>query len=282
METRLEKSAWPGTKPEFIDEAGRLVDSGLRAASGVLRCSHGIAIEIQPAHGVFGLVETGEVEVSPDRSEIIAKSKKAYSEGMSQLMQGLVPRISEAVDGLEQFGSIPARHSFLREIAEQHGVDLLAGSSLRWIPTLEQPGNLIHRSRAELKEYLVGQTSVVICSGISPGRAYDLAAQRLDPSELSRSLEILLPQNEFDPNFDLEKRLEVQEGSSRLRGNLNQILEKADYKKGQFLLLGILLDLVAEAWSVRRLSLEEQQWEIDVDYSKGYLWANLKRPNSGL
>lgn len=212
-----------------------------------------------------------------DRNAVSAKENTPYSEAIGQLMQGLVPQVREAVDVLEKFGSIPARHTFLRKLAELYGPDLLAESSLRWIPTLEQPGNLIHRSRIELKQYLESQRSVVICSGISPGRAYDLAAQRLDSSELSRSFEILLPNNEFSADFELEKRLEVQEGSSRLRGTFNQVIGKAKCKKEQFLLLGILLDLVAEAWSVPRSSLEEQSWEMDVDYSKGYLWVNLKR-----
>jgi hypothetical protein len=273
----LDKSAWPGAKPDFAEEIGRLVDSGNEAAAGVLQCSHGIAIQIQGAEGIFGVVETGEVEVSADRNSVISKDKKAYSDAMRQLMQGLVPRVREAVDGIEQFGSIPARHTFLRNIAEQYSADMLAGSLLRWIPTLEQPGNLIHRSRAELKGRLESELSVVICSGISPGKAYGLAAQRLEAAEISRCLQILLPNNEFPANYELDKRLEVQEGSTRLRGTFNQIIAKAHCNKEQFLLLGILLDLVSEAWSVARTILEEQQWEMDVDYSKGYLWVNLKR-----
>jgi hypothetical protein len=183
------------------------------------------------------------------------------------------------MDGLEQFGSIPARHNFLRTLAARYGVSLLAGSSLRWIPTLEQPGNLIHRSKTELKTHLEAQPSVVICSGLSPGRAYDIASSRLDRSELTRSLEILLPNNEFPSNYEVEKRVEVHEGTSRLRGRLKEIIEKADCDKENFLLLGVLLDLVAEAWSVPRATLEEQQWEMDVDSIRGYLWGNLKRPS---
>ena len=150
---------------------------------------------------------------------------------------------------------------------------------MRWIPTLEQPGNLIHRSKPELKRLLESQSSVVVCSGISPGKAYDIAAQRLEASELGRSLEILLPNNEFPANYELDRRLQVQEGSSRLRGTFDQIILKANCKKEQFLLLGILLDLIAEAWSIPRADLDDQQWEMDVDYTKGYLWVFLKRPS---
>ena len=117
-----ETSAWPGTKPDYTGEIGRLVDSGNDKISGVLQCSHGIAVEFQGAEGIFGLVETGEVEIAPDRNAVITRDKRAYSEVMSQLMQGLIPRVLEGVDGLEQFGSIPARHTFLRKIAEQYRI----------------------------------------------------------------------------------------------------------------------------------------------------------------
>ncbi len=274
-----EKSAWPGEKPDFTEETGRVIDSGKESAFGVLHCSHGIAIDVHSAeHGLFGLVETGEVGITPDRSTVLGYERNTYTQAMNRLIQGLTPRVQEAVDGLERFGSIPARQTFLRELAQQYGADLLAGSSLRWIPTLEQPGNLIHRSSGDLKGLLEPQPSVVICSGLSPGKAYDLAAQRLESAELNRCLHVLLPNNEFRADFELEKKLEVQEGSSRLRGTFEQIIDKANCKKEQFLLLGILLDVVSEAWSIPRTSLEAQPWEMDVDYSAGYLWVNLRRP----
>jgi len=276
----LGKSEWPGAKPDFAEEIGRLVDSGIESGPGVLQCSHGIAIEIRTAgKGVFGLVETGEVEIAPDRGTLMPSGKRAASHPMNQLKQGLMPRVREAVDGLEQFGSIPARHSFLRGIAGQYGAGLLAGSSLRWIPTLEQPGNLIHKSRAELKGRLESEPLVVICSGISPGKAYGLAEQRLEAAELIRCPQVLLPDNEFSSSYELARKLEGQEGGTRLRGTFSDVIAKANCEKERFLLLGIVLDLVSEAWSAPRTALEEQQWEMDVDYTKGYLWVNLKRPN---
>ncbi|HVU49033.1 MAG TPA: hypothetical protein VHD85_23105, partial [Terracidiphilus sp.] len=275
---RIEKSEWPGAKPEVSEVDGRLVDGGNDGGIGILECSHGIAINIRRGEGVFGLVELGEVEVAPDRNTAVGKDRSTYVNAVSRLTAGLKPRVREEIDGFEQFGSIPARYNFLRELAGRYGSDVLAGSSLRWIPTLEQPGNLIHKSRAELKRRLESDSSVVICSGISPSKAYDLAAQRLEAKELSRSTAVLFPQNEFKVDYQLEKRLEVEEGSSRLRGTFGQIIAKAKCQTEQFRMLRVVLDLVAEAWSTTSTKLEEQQWEIDVDTLRGYLWVNLKRP----
>jgi hypothetical protein len=118
----------------------------------------------------------------------------------------------------------------------------------------------------------------VICSGITPSKAYGLAAQRLEAKELSRSTAILLPQNEFKVDYQIEKRLEVEAGSSRLRGKFGQIIAKVKCNAEQFRMLRLVLDLVAEAWSTKVTDLEEQQWEMDVDTLHGYLWVNLKRP----
>lgn len=272
-----EKSEWPGEKPDFSDASGRLIDGGGEPGRGVLQCSHGVAVDIQPCRGgVFGLVEVGEVALTPDRSS--ANSQEAYSRAMQLLMEGLAPRVRAAVDGLERFGSIPARQAFLRDVAELYGADLLATSSLRWIPTLEQPGNLIHRSVSELKSRLETQQAVVICSGVSPAKAYSLATQRLSPPELNQCLQVLLPENEFKKDYELEKRLEVEEGSTRLRGPLQNVVSRVGSEMEEFLLLGILLDLVAVAWSITREALEEQQWELDVAYLTGYLWGLLRRP----
>jgi hypothetical protein len=274
---RLEKSAWPGARPEVVEESGRLVDSGENGASGILLCSHGIAIEVARVAGIFGLAETGEIEVSPDRNSLVVRDEEKRPEVLGQLTQRLIPPVRDAIDRLEHFGSIPARFSFLRELGERYGSSLLSMTSLPWIPTLEQPGNLIHRSSTELKRYLESESSVVICSGISPGKAYVMAEHRLVASELNRSLEILLPNNEFSIGYELSKRLEVQEGSSRLRGKFDEIIEKADCKREGFLMLGVLLDIVAEAWSVSRSFLEAQSWEMDIDFTRTYLWVNLKR-----
>jgi hypothetical protein len=276
----IEKSKWPGTKPEIAEDDGRLVDSGVEGATGILQCSHGIAIDIRHGEGVFGLVEVGEVAVTPDRHTAIGNDKDVYLGAVSRLTAGLIPRILEQIDRFEEFGSIPARIEFLRELIGRYGPEVLTGSSLRWIPTLEQPGNLIHRSRTELKGRLESDSSVVICSGITPSKVYDLAAQRLEANELSRSSAILLPNNEFKVEYPVEKRIEVEEGSTRLRGEFRQIITKAKCEAKQFLILGLILDLVAESWSTTRRSLEDQQWEMEIDSLRSFLWVNLKRHRS--
>ena len=281
MLKQIEKSEWPGMKPEIVEDEGRLVDSGVEEATGILHCSHGIAIDIRRGNAIFGLVEMGEVAVSLDRNTAMDKSKGAYSSAVSRLTTGLIPCILQEIDRFEQFGSIPARHDFLRELIGRYGPEVLVGSSLRWIPTLEQPGNLIHKSRTELKRRLEFDPSVVICSGIAPGKVYDLAAGRLDAKELSSGTAILLPDNEFRVDFQLEQRIEMEEGSSRLRGKFKQIIAKTKCKAEQFRMLGLILDMVAEAWSTTRDSLEEQQWEMNASLLRAYLWVNLKRPRSG-
>ncbi len=277
---RIEKSEWPGTKPENVEDDGRLVDGGVEGTTGILQCSHGIAIALRRGEGVFGLVELGEVAVTPSRNTAIGTDNDAYKSAVSRLTTGLIPHILEEIEKFEQFGSIPARHNFLRELIGRYGPEVLAGSSLRWIPTLEQPGNLIHKSRTELKRRLESDSSVVICSGITPSKVYNLAAQRLETKELNRSTAILLPENEFRVDYKLERRIEFEEGSSRFRGEFRKIIMKAGCQPEQFRMLGLLLDLVAEAWSTTRSSLEEQQWEMDADTLRSYLWVNLKRSHS--
>jgi hypothetical protein len=251
------------------------VDSGFDGATLILECSHGIAINFQPADGVFGLVEVGEIPLTPDRS--IAIDNGVYSGIVQSLMTGLGTHVREEIDKLEQFGSIPARYSFLQAVVRRYGPEVVAASTLRWIPTLEQPGNLIHRSRIELKQLLESESSVVVCSGMTPSKAYDLAAQQLEAQELSRSIAILLPINEFEVGYKLKDRIEVEEGSTRLRGEFGQIIAKINDNGGQFRMLRLVLDLVAEAWCTTRTSLEGQHWEMDADFLRAYLWVNLKR-----
>jgi hypothetical protein len=274
----IKESEWPGTKPEVVEDDGRLVDSGTEGATGILECSHGIAIDVRHSGGVFGLVELGEVAITPNRDATMRKGEKTYMALVNRLTAGLIPRVRDEIDKLEQFGSIPARHNFLRELAVRYGPDVLAGSSLRWIPTLEQPGNLIHRSRTELKRLLESESSAIVSSGITPSRVYELAAHRLEAEELRRSRAIPLPSNEFSVNYQVEKRLDVEDGTSRVRGTFGGIIEKTECKSEQFLMLGVILDLIAEAWSTTRAKLEEQQWEIDMDTLRSYMWVYLKRP----
>jgi hypothetical protein len=107
---------------------------------------------------------------------------------------------------------------------------------------------------------------------------YELAAHRLEAEELRRSRAIPLPSNEFSVNYQVEKRLDVEDGTSRVRGTFGGIIEKTECKSEQFLMLGVILDLIAEAWSTTRAKLEEQQWEIDMDTLRSYMWVYLKRP----
>jgi hypothetical protein len=160
------ESEWPGSKPEFDDSTGRLVEPGNDDASSVLLCSHGIAVQMRRHSGVFGLVEAGEIELRPDRS-MAAPESENYSSALRELMRGLLPKIQQEVDRLEQYGSIPSRHSFLRSLSLTYGIQILDNSPLRWIPTLEQPGNLVHKSRMELKRQLESESCLVLCEGIS-------------------------------------------------------------------------------------------------------------------
>lgn len=271
----LKDSEWPGTKPEYSDEIGRLIDSGTDSP-GVLFCSHGIAVERLSRNGVFGIVEVGEAQLTADRS-LLRKYSALDSASFTDLWQGLIPEVRKAVDELEHHGALPARHSHLRTLAKRYGIDLLANSSLPWIPVLEQPGNVVHRSRTELARLLESHSSIIICSGLSAEKAYNIAIRKLSPSDFKSTMAILFSTNEFKVDYNVEKRLEVEQGTSRIRGTLPSLMDRTGCKEDELILLNTAIEIVAGAWTKPSKDLKEQNWEMDADYLRGYLWSQLQR-----
>jgi hypothetical protein len=222
---RAPTGEWPGPKPEATEEAGRLVESGSDDLMVLLRCSQGIAIDTRSERRSFGLVEIGDVELPADRS-LVAGGERRFPEALRRLTEALVPRILQEVDQLEKYGSVPSRYGLLRSLAERYGDELLDGTALRWIPTIEQPGNLVHRSRAELQRVVEAERCVVVASGLALRSAYGIASRKLSEQELARTVIILLPFKELSVSYEVGKHLEVEEGRRRLRGKLGDIVKR--------------------------------------------------------
>jgi len=272
----FEVRGWPGPRPEWVEEAGRLIDSGEQGPSGVLVCSHGIAIGVRDTVGLLGLVEVGELDVAPERNS--PSSDERVLAVLGGLRAGLSPSVRRELGKLEQFGLIPARMRFIRAVAARYGVEMLTSTPLRWIPTLEQPGNMVHKSCTELRDLVAIQQSLVVsCS--TPAVAYDLSARRLGEAQLGRGVSVLLPFLEFEPSYETVKRIEVENGSSKLRGTLPEILNTIRDSGDGVILLDAVLQVIAGAWSTTKDELKTQQWEVDVDHFRGWLWVNLSRPS---
>jgi hypothetical protein len=86
---------------------------------------------------------------------------------------------------------------------------------------------------------------------------------------------------EFKVEYNLARRLEVEEGTKRLRGTLPEILVRGKCDRKKFALLNSLIKLVAEAWSMPESVFENQQWEMTTEYAEESLSAALMRPADG-
>jgi len=137
---------------------------------------------------------------------------------------------------------------------------------------------MVHKSCTELRDLVAIQQSLVVsCS--TPAVAYDLSARRLGEAQLGRGVSVLLPFLEFEPSYETVKRIEVENGSSKLRGTLPEILNTIRDSGDGVILLDAVLQVIAGAWSTTKDELKTQQWEVDVDHFRGWLWVNLSRPS---
>ena len=267
---------WPGAKPDVIEDMGRLISCGGNIIPGVLRCSLGIAVGVHRVHDLLGIIDVGETTMSTARDSVLEEATTDRS--ITALYESLLPKVSKAVNELEAHGLIPARHSFLRFIAQTYGYQALSDSSLRWIPVLEPPGNLVHRSSSELRARISSESAIVVCSGAAPGAAYSLATSRVKSPELGRTLVVPFAFNEFKVSWDMEKRIEIEQGSTKIHGSLGKVLETAHIDEDKIVLLRLVLDTIAEGWQIKVDLLQEQHWELETDSLRGWLLAHLRRP----
>jgi hypothetical protein len=266
---------WPGTQPDNVDETGRIIDGGTQTTPGLLFCSYGVAVGLRRIDGRFGLVELGEAKVTPDRASL-QHEDPAHSQIVQRLVQGLLPRVRDEINNLGQYGAMPARIPFIKVLAERYGTSILVDSSLKWIPTLEQPGNLVHLSLKDFRDRVKSESALMVCTGMSPADAYNLSAYRTEQNVLNKELAVLLSFNEFSVDYWVERRLEVTQGSNMLKGTLDEVLDHLSEEKQKLILLEVILHSIAEAWSTNMEALKSQVWFLKAEYLKAYLWTHLK------
>jgi Histidine kinase-, DNA gyrase B-, and HSP90-like ATPase len=269
---------WPGSRPQFVNFATRAISLGWVGQPAVIRCAQGIAIDVVSVTDVAGLAECGEMLLTVARegtpSESSAKDLK------HRLLKALQPDVIGKLNELERFGLISARIGFLRDLALLYGREVLMKTTVRWIPVIEPPGNLIHRSRIELLESLKGEQRIVLASGVAPGSAYSNAATFIPADELGRMLIVALSEKEVDFDYDHGQKLKLAGEPNPLFGPLDSILRKIwpnNPNLNRLTLTSHLIDLVAEAWGTTNEVLCNEGWYLRYEYATKVLLADLKR-----
>ena len=274
---------WPGLRPQSLSDNARAISSGGEESFGVVRCSQGIAIDVASYPDITGVMEVGPVDMTPSRDSL--PNERYYSlrrRGSVDTLQDFRERLGAALaleviaklNDLERFGMIPARFDFLRYLAKTYGVGVLQCTSLRWIPVLEPPGNIIHRSRAELVETLSLRQRVIVGTGMGPVSAYSVAAGRVPTTELGDTLIIAIRNEEVGVGYSDKPRLQVEHGTT-IVGHFEDILTEVAGKNIKLEILPFLLELIAEAWNTSINSLHRQTWVLDIEHD--IFWCALER-----
>jgi hypothetical protein len=282
-------SGWPGSRPEFLGESERLISLGGAAGAGVVACSQGIAINVQSGNDLAGLIDLGVVELTTSRRSMVDERKHGASDPrvestsgiLKRAMSDILPAVVGGLDGLDAFGMMPGRIRFVRAIASAYGQSVLDSTTLRWIPVTEPPGNLVHRSKQELKNELKKQNQIVLCSGLSVGGAYGAAHAHIPAVDLGNAIVIATSIEEIQVDFDTRRKLEVVEGRTSFSGPIDDLLKLAEVEgetsssESELVLMDFFIKCVAEAWGRSADSIRRQEWHIDC--ANNVLWGYLKR-----
>jgi hypothetical protein len=276
---------WPTTPPTVIEEGMRVMSRGGLENYGVVQCSQGIAVDVVNVKDVTGVVEIGEVELTTARGAIIPSEYesqaswdnvgKAMNAGVVRRIRlRLLPEIVSKLNDLERYGMLPARLNFLRGLSAIYGNSLLRETTLRWIPVLEPPGNLVHRSRREFQEQLRQQSHLLLTVGAGPAAAY-LTTPHIALSQLAQILVVAIWLKEFDVGYDRRQQLKFEESGTVLRGALDELIDRTRASRSSLVLTQALIAEVEEAWSIPNGTVEKQRW--GLDFEKDILWVDLAR-----
>lgn len=272
---------WPSQKPSYLTETERIISSGGEGSYGVLRCSRGIAIDRVPVADLSGIVDVGAADLTVSRESIAGPearhaAMRANERFGDKLISDVRPTVIEKANELQSYGMLPGRINFLRGLTQFYGHELLDRTELPWIPVTEPPGNIIHRSKAQVVDALKGQRHVLIAIGISAGGAYSAASPHVPQAELRRTLVIAIPKEEVSVDYSVKGKLEHNGTGNPLTGPLDSVLEQAGHDEAQLILTEFLVKCVAEAWATSSEELRAQDWRLD--YKENVLWADLSRP----
>lgn len=273
---------WPGRRPFSVDETCRVVSSGGLASFGVVRCSQGIAIDRIDVTDISGLVEVGEVELTAsrgalaDRGADLGEHRATVDRQTSkEVIARLRPAVLAKLGDLGEYGMIPGRIGFLRGVALLYGDDILRETTLRWIPVLDPPGNVIHHSSSELVDRLKRESRVVVACGVGVDRVYSMVAREIPARELGRILVIAMRPTEVKITYSAKERVKHEAGGGLLRESLEEISEREGGEVEERGLIQFQLSLVGEAWGLSLDDLRQRPWTLDID--DDIAWIDLRR-----
>ncbi|WP_321477895.1 ATP-binding protein [uncultured Paludibaculum sp.] len=283
---KFDLMGWPGPNPQLLSGNARAVSGGGETAYGVLRCSQGIAIDVAHHADVTGIMEIGRVELTASRESVdIGAAKRGYRRQMAgedehgrALTEALRSEVLGKLNDLDRFGMIPARLRFLRYLGSVYGMALLRETSARWIPVLEPPGNIIHRSFAELVATLAQQTRLIVGTGLSHASAYSIAVGRIPMIELGQTLAVAFRHEEIDIGYSDKERLKLEHAGS-IVDTFDGVIDKLPASSVKLELLPFLLELIAEAWELPQEKIRAQEWILDVENE--IFWSLLSRGVEG-
>ncbi|HEX6904424.1 MAG TPA: ATP-binding protein [Thermoanaerobaculia bacterium] len=255
-----ELERWPGKQPEVIGENYRFL--ALPTRSSLLLCSKGFAVQTYPLGGFVGIIDEPDLQLSAARDMPLQWDASSVKE---KLINELTPHIQSAVDALQQEPNIPLRYGFLVAVANAYGMHYLANTTLGWITVVSPPGRADLLSPGELRDRMRGVDEVVIGYNTDP---WSIA-------NYSRSHFADAPQRVLMIPISSKSQLEVRGGESyeKRQQVLNGPLP--DHFKGSLLggpiFLNVVLDVIADAWSIDRAQLTLGRWSSRQDILCGYL-----------
>ncbi len=283
-QSELSLLGWPGLKPQVSTDSCRVVSSGGLKSFGVLRCSLGVAIDQAYYPDLTGMIELGRVDLTASRdslesSHIAGPGSRRRSTQDDEVSQKLIslmrPELVAKLNDLERYGMIPSRLGFVRGLAKRYGTEVLRETSLRWIPVLEPPGNVIHRSRAELIEMLGARDKIIVGTGMGLGSAYTVATASMKSPELGQTLAVPLRTEEVRVDYSERQQLKREAGAAALVGSLNKVLGQLPEGTSDLRLLPLIVETIAEAWGRPVEDLYGQAWTLDLESS--IFWCPLSR-----
>lgn len=279
---KLSLKGWPGARPEHIDELHHLISAGGMESYGVIRCSQGIAVDCLRVPDITGLVELGPVELTVSRESLL-DSGRSLSESRRMAPDPLIgmvtakirPAVITKVDELQAFGMLPGRLAFLRGLTSIFGEELLSGTALKWIPTTEPPGDLIHRSKVDFYQLLKRHSRMMLAVGASAAGAYQRAAVFIRLEELAELLVVAIPLDEVDVGYEIKRSLEREVPGGIIKDTLDNVLAKASQDEKNLFLTRFLVQCIAEGWDTSIDLLRKQNWYLH--YENNILWADLRK-----
>lgn len=276
-------TGWPAEKPHHQTDIERLISMGNEPAFGVIRCSQGIAVDVVRVPDVCGMVEVGPADLVVSREAIATtlpgKPRHTVSRAIEQFAYEqtlkLRPSVVRELNGLASHGMIPGRINFIRGIATIFGLEVLHSTSLAWIPLVEPPGNLIHRSRREFIERIRKYERLLLATGVTMTSIYSLATRCVVAADLPSLPVLAITKEEVNIRYSKKNDLEAAGKALPLEGPLNELRAQTPEDEWKLVLCEFVLQCLAEAWSMPIADLKSQTWFLD--YKDDVLWSDLKK-----